>query len=96
MTHPIIVDAVENSFIPLLIHNNQGGRDAKLLKKYGEPAWNYQVIRFLTKEGKDIIPRKGRVNTINALAARMVKALEKAKRPVPPALRRLLNKDPKK
>ena len=96
MTDPIIVDAVENSFVPLLIHNNQRGPDTKLLKKYKEPAWNYQVIRFLTKEGKDIIPRKNRVNTINALATRMVKALEKAKQPIPPALRGLLNKEPKK
>jgi DNA replication protein DnaC len=70
--------------------------EAKVLKKYGEPAWNYQVIRFLTQDGKDIIPRKDKVNTINALATRMVKALEKAKQPVPPALRGLLNKGPKK
>jgi len=90
MTHPIIVDAAENAFVPLLIHNNQGGTDAKVLKKYGEPAWNFQVIRFLTKKGKDIIPRKDRINTINALATRMVKALEKAKQPVPSPLRTLI------
>ncbi len=89
MTHPIIVDAVESSFVPLLIHNNQGGADAVILKKYNEPAWNFQVIRFLTSNGKDIIPRKDQVNTRKALAARMVMALEKAKRPVPKALRTL-------
>jgi len=89
MTNPAIIDAVENSFVPLLIHNNKGGIDAKIRKKYREPAWNYQVIRFLDSTGKDIIPRKGQVNTKAALVKRMIKALEKAKRPVPPALLKL-------
>lgn len=92
MTDPVIVKTVESSFIPLLIHNNKGGTDAKILKKYGEPAWNYQVIRFLTSEGKDIIPRKDRVNTRTALATRMIHALEKAKQPVPAPLRALIQK----
>ena len=89
MTDPSIIQAVENSFTPLLIHNNTGGADAKILKLYKEPAWNYQVIRFLTHEGKDIIPRKDRINTSKALVTRMIKALDKAKRPVPPALLKL-------
>jgi len=89
MTDPIIVDAVENSFIPLLIINNKGGEDAKLLKKYNEPAWNYQVIRFLNSAGKDIIPRKDKVNTRAMLTQRMVSALTKAKQPVPKSLKNL-------
>ncbi len=51
MTNPAIINAVENSFVPLLIYNNKKGADAEVLKKYGEPAWNYQVIRFLTMDG---------------------------------------------
>ncbi len=86
MTNPIIVDAVENAFVPLLIHNNSGGEDSKILKKYNEPAWNYQVIRFLNADGKDIIPRKAQVNTHKELTARMVSALEKSNQPVPKPL----------
>jgi len=87
MTDPIIIDAVENSFVPFLIHNNKGGKDAEVLKKYKEPAWNYQVIRFLDEKGRDLIPRKDQVNTRKELSQRMVTALEKAKSPVPKALK---------
>lgn len=86
MTNPIIIDAVENAFVPLLIHNNTGGEDARILKKYKEPSWNYQVVRFLDAKGGDIIPRKAQVNTQGELTARMVQALEKAKQPVPKSL----------
>ena len=89
MTDPNIVAAVENSFVPLLIINNKPGPDTQILKKYKEPAWNYQVIRFLNHEGMDIIPRKAGVNSKKELAARMVKVLETEKRPVPDALRKL-------
>ena len=89
MADPIIVKTVENSFIPLLIHNNSGGVDAQILRKYKEPAWNYQVVRFLSGEGKDIIPRRDRVNTRAALAKRMIQALEKAKQPVPEDLKKI-------
>lgn len=87
MTDPLIIDAVENSFVPLLIHNNRKGKDTEVLKKYKEPAWNYQVIRFLTKDGKNIIPRHDKINTKLALSSRMIQALETAKQPVPATLR---------
>ncbi|BDS06151.1 hypothetical protein NT6N_11910 [Oceaniferula spumae] len=89
MTDTIIMDAVENNFVPLLIHNNKGGKDAEILKKYKEPAWNYQVIRFLDSKGRDIIPRKDQVNTRAELSQRMADALVKAKKPVPKALQLL-------
>ena len=54
-------------------------------KRFKEPAWNYQVVRFLDAEAKDIIPRKDRVWTIEALAMRMVEALEKHGRKTPAA-----------
>ncbi len=58
LSHPLIVEAMESEFIPVLIYNNRGGKDAELLKKYHEPAWNYQVIRFFDNSAKDIIPRQ--------------------------------------
>lgn len=68
----------------MLVYNNRsGGMDRKLLKRYREPAWNFQVIRFLDAKGRDIIPRKDRVWTTQGVAQRMVKTLETVKRPVP-------------
>jgi len=83
MSHPPIVDAVEREFLPVLIYNNRRGRDQEILERYDEPAWNYQVIRFLDGEGRDLIPRKDRIWTRDALAARMIQALGVAGRPAP-------------
>ena len=47
------------------------------------------MVRFLDAEGKDLIPRKDRIWSIQPLAERMITALEKAKRPVPDELRKL-------
>ncbi|MEO0509588.1 MAG: VPGUxxT family thioredoxin-like (seleno)protein, type 2 [Verrucomicrobiota bacterium] len=88
LTHPLIVDAIENDFVPLAIRNNvSSGHDREILKRFKEPAWNYQVMRFIDVDGKDIIPRRDRIWTPHATAARMVQALESAKRPVPEYLK---------
>jgi hypothetical protein len=81
-----MVEAIETEFTPLLIHNNTAGADARLLEQFGEPAWNYQVVRFLDSEAKDLIPRKDQVWTTGPLAARMVAVINKAGRVVPPYL----------
>lgn len=83
LSHPRIVEAIENEFIPVLIYNNRGGRDAEILAQYNEPSWNYQVIRFLDSFGNDIIPRKDRIWTLDAVASRLSEALRAAGRNVP-------------
>ncbi len=93
LSNPQIVEAIENEFVPVLVHNNRPGKDAEILKSFGEPAWNFQVIRFLDSKGKDLIPRKDKVWTVPTVAARMVKALEVAKREVPGYLRALAGKE---
>ena len=89
LSDPLVVAGIEGLFTPLLIHNNKPGRDAEALQHFGEPAWNYQVVRFLDARGNDIIPRKDRVWETGPLAERMIAALEKARRAVPPWLRLL-------
>lgn len=79
LSDPKVVAAIEGDFIPLLIHNNKGGEDGRIRKKFGEPAWNYQVVRFLDSDGRDIIPRKDRVWTAPEIMGRMQKALAKTK-----------------
>ncbi len=83
LTYPLLVEAIEEEFIPVLVYNNRGGEDKKLLNRFNEPAWNYQVIRFLNAKGRDIIPRKDRVWDIGGVASRMIEALKTSKRPVP-------------
>ncbi len=75
LSDPAVVKSIEENFIPLLIHNNQPGKDAEVLGKFGEPAWNYQVVRFLDANGRDLIPRKDRVWEAPELKQRMAQAL---------------------
>jgi peptide methionine sulfoxide reductase MsrA len=83
MSYPLLVEAIENEFVPLLIHNNKGGEDAKILKKFNEPSWNNPVVRFLDSSGQDVTPRKDRIWTTVGIADRMLKTLKTSKRAVP-------------
>ena len=83
MSNPVVVEAIESEFTPLLIHNNKSGKDAEVLRRFGEPAWNYQVVRFLDADAKDIIPRRDQVWDTGGIAERMIATLTNAKRPVP-------------
>jgi hypothetical protein len=86
--------AIENAFHPVLVYNNQrNGMDEMLLERFNEPAWNYQVIRFLDAEGRDILPRKDRIWTLDGVASRMVEALAAAHRPIPEYLSDLARED---
>lgn len=84
LRHPLIIEAVEDEFIPVFVYNNtQNQKDLAILQKYNEPAWNFQVVRFLDSKGRDIIPREDRVNTVGAMSTRMIRALEEYGREVP-------------
>ena len=89
LSQPLLVEAIAEAFVPVAIFNNQPGEDARVLKRFSEPAWNYQVIRYLDAGGNDLIPRKDRIWTRQGTVERMVQALEKAKRPIPKSLQLL-------
>ncbi len=57
LSHPFLVEAIEHFFVPLAIHNNKGGKDARILEKYNEPSWNNPVVRIVDHQGKPVIPR---------------------------------------
>lgn len=76
MSHPLIVEAAESLFVPVLVHNNRPGVDQKILKRFGEPAWNNPVIRFVDHNEKDVIARKDGVWTTGGVAARMLAVLD--------------------
>lgn len=87
LSQPLLVEAMEDEFVPVLVYNNKKGMDADLLDRFGEPAWNNPVIRYLDAKGRDVIARRDRVWTVGGTAARMVDALKAAKREVPQYLR---------
>jgi hypothetical protein len=57
LTHPLIVEAIETEFVPLVIYNNKGGHDAEILKRYNEPSWNNPIVRIVHHNGNDIVSR---------------------------------------
>lgn len=87
LSHALLVEAIENEFLPVATRNNVGGVEASILKRYKEPTWNNPVVRFLKPDGTDVIPRKDRVWSVQGTASRMVQALEASKRKVPEYLR---------
>ena len=89
LSDPRMVTAIETHFVPVFIPDNQPGKAAEVLKRFGEPAWNFQVVRFLAADGKDLIPREDKVWTVPALAQRMVSSLKKAGLPASEALQLL-------
>ncbi|MCA8957249.1 MAG: hypothetical protein KDC87_14330 [Planctomycetes bacterium] len=83
LSHPLLVEAIVDLFEPVAVFNSEKGRDAELLKRFGEPAWNNPVVRFVDAAGRDWIARRDGVWTPAGIAARMVEALRAARRSVP-------------
>lgn len=83
LSHPLLVDAIETEFVPALVYNNRGGKDAELLRRFNEPSWNNPVVRYLNGNQQDIIPRKDSVWTTAGVTAQTIAALEAAGRDVP-------------
>ncbi len=94
LSNPRVVEVIESEFLPVLVYNNRGGEDRQLRERFNEPAWNFQVVRFLDSEGRDILPRKDRVWTVRHLASRMIETLQALGRSVPDSLRALAEKSP--
>lgn len=55
LSNPLMVEIIENEFIPLAIYNNIHGKDAEILKKFNEPAWNNPVTYIIDCNGKSIV-----------------------------------------
>lgn len=88
MSDPLLVEAIEDLFIPVLVFNNRPAH-AALLQEFGEPAWNNPVVRFLNADRKDLIPREEGIWTTHGVASRMVAALQSAGQAAPKYLQLL-------
>ena len=76
LSHPLIVDAIETLFVPVAVYNNKGGADAKVLKMFGEPAWNNPVVRIVNEDKKNLIKRVSgnysKLTVVNAMIQALV------------------------
>jgi len=89
LSHPLIVEAIEEFFVPLAIHNNKGGKDKKVLASFGEPSWNNPVVRIIDTDRNPLTARINGKYDRSSLVKGMVAALEKANRTVPEYLQLL-------
>jgi len=77
LSHPLLVEAIEQYFVPLAVHNNRGGEDARILKKYGEPSWNNPVVRIIDRNESELVPRLSSDYSKRGLYQTMALALKK-------------------
>ena len=89
LTHPLLVETIETCFIPLAIHNNKGGQDGAVLKRYNEPAWNNPVVRVVDSNGSDLVSRLSGNYSAAGLSALMTTVLIKQKGKAPAYLQLL-------
>ena len=83
LSNPLIVEAIEDLFVPLAIHNNKQGHDAEILQKFNEPSWNNPVVRIFSADCNELIPRVAREYSASQLVSAMIDALGKDKREIP-------------
>lgn len=83
LSHPLLVEAIETHFVPVAIYNNEGGADKKVLKYYGEPAWNNPVVRIVNHEKENLVPRvSGNYSELGVLEA-IIAALKMEGKEIP-------------
>lgn len=83
LSHPLMVEALENSFIPLAIYNNKEGEDKKVLDKFNERTWNNPVIRIIDANGKNIVKRISNDYTALTLSKKLKETLAIRNTPSP-------------
>lgn len=83
LSHPLMVEFIENEFVPLAIFNNRPGKDKDVLDLYNERSWNNPVAHFVDVKGKDIIPKLANNYQPLSMYNKMVEVLNKLESPVP-------------
>ncbi len=83
LSHPLLVEALEELFIPLAIFNNKGGQDREILDLYNEPSWNNPVVRIIDDQGSDLVDRISGDYSALKLVKTMKKVLSLNEKPIP-------------
>ena len=87
LSHPLIIEAIEDLFVPLAIFNNKQGKDAEALSFFKEPSWNNPVVRIIDKNKTNLVKRHAGDYSRAGLIERMIEALEVSNQEVPEYLR---------
>ncbi len=83
LSDPMMVEIIEDQFVPCVVFNNKGGEDKLILQRYNEASWNNPVVRIVDAKGKDIIPRHANDYSVPGLLTSMRTALNKYGRKIP-------------
>ncbi|MBI4427862.1 MAG: thioredoxin family protein [Ignavibacteriales bacterium] len=83
LSHPLVVEAIESEFVPLAVYNNISGGDRTTLQSFDEPSWNNPVVRIVTADRQELVPRLDGDYSQKGLTSAMVAALKRLGRPVP-------------
>ena len=83
LREPLMVEAIEDLFVPMAVFNNKGGKDAAVLTRYGEPSWNNPVVRIVDAKGEDLIDRMPNFKSAAQLSSGMLSALRRSELEVP-------------
>lgn len=83
LSHPLVVEAAESLFVPVVVYNNVEGMDREVLRAFDEPTWNNPVVRLIDADRKALAPRLDGDYTVGGLATHMTRALGEAHEPVP-------------
>lgn len=84
LSHPLLVELIEECFVPVAIFNNRPGKDAAVLRAFSEPAWNNPVVYLLDAEGTPIVPKLSNRYDPLGLYDRLVGALVARGKEIPP------------
>ncbi len=91
LSHPLIVEAVEELFVPVCIYNNKKGKDAEALARFDEPAWNNPVVRIVDHAGNDLTARMPDFRSQSEMVLGIRNALEKTGKTVPAYLQLVID-----
>ncbi|WP_150526636.1 VPGUxxT family thioredoxin-like (seleno)protein, type 2 [Roseibium sediminis] len=83
LSRPLMVELIEECFVPVAIFNNVDGADAEVLAQFGEAAWNNPVSYFLSSTGNVIGSKlQNRYNALSMLD-KIIETLRSLGRDVP-------------
>lgn len=83
LSHPLIVEAAEDLFVPVAVFNNIEGADRAVLKSFNEPEWNNPVVRIVDAQRTELVPRVDGDYTAHGIVSAMAAALKKSGREAP-------------
>ena len=83
LQHPLVVEAIEDLFVPLTIFNNKKGIDAHVLQMYKEPSWNNPVTRVINSKGEPLLKRLSGQYNAYAVVQYIIDALIASNKEIP-------------